>query len=184
MGKKLDDRAFEEIAELIREDKEHALELFRKGNFDQELRARVAAIPEGKRRPVVRGLLIPVSVVLLLLAAVAAVFLLWRRQAAGPLSGPGLISAVLGELPGVSELALPREPNPAGAMPAFGAARVVRTVLALAAREKEAEERKVEVPAGQSKIPRLSLEKKMEILFKDRAIERVLVSIFKKSEEV
>ena len=35
MGERQDDRAFEDIAGLIREDKQRALERFRKGDFDR-----------------------------------------------------------------------------------------------------------------------------------------------------
>jgi hypothetical protein len=184
MGERQDDRAFEDIAGLIREDKERALERFRKGDFDQKIRARIAAVSAGERRPLGRRLLGPVSVVRLFMGAAGALLLLSRRRTTAPLGGPGRMMTVLGGLPGISELALPKEAPPPATMPTSGTAQAVRTVLALATREKEAEERMVEVPAGRPKVPRLSLEKKMEILFKDRAIERVLISICKKSEEV
>jgi hypothetical protein len=184
MGEKRDDRDFEDIAGLIREDKERALERFRKGNFDQELRVRIAAVSDRERRPFVRGLLVPVSVVLILMVAAGALLLLSRRRTTAPLTGPDQMTMVLGGLPGSSELALPKEATPPATMPTFGTARTVRTVLTLAIEQKEAEEKKSVVPTGPIKVPRLSLEKKMEILFKDRVIERVLLSISKKSKEV
>jgi hypothetical protein len=183
MGEKQDDRAFEDIAGLIREDKERALERFRKGDFDQKIRARIAAVSDGERRPLVRRLLVPVSVVLLFMVAAGALLLLSRRRTTAPLGGPGRMMTVLGGLPGISELALPKEAIPPATMPTSGAARTVWTVLTLAIEQKEAEEKKSVVPTGPIKVPRLSLEKKMEILFKDKVIERVLVSILRKSEE-
>lgn len=184
MGERQDDRAFEDIAGLIREDKERALGRFRKGDFDRKLRARIAAVSNGERRPFVRRLLVPVSVVLILMVAVGALLLLSRRRTTAPLSGPDRMMTILGGLPGISELAAPKEATPPAAMPTSGTARAVRTVLTLAIEQKEAEEKKSVVPTGPIKVPRLSLEKKMEILFKDRVIERVLVSILRKSEEV
>lgn len=184
MGEKQGDRAFEDIAGLIREDRERALERFRKGDFDRRLRARIASVSDEERRPLVRRLLVPVSVVLLFVVAAGTLLLLTRRPTTAPPGGPGRMMTVLERLPAISELALPREAIPSATMPTSSTARAVRAVLVLAIREKEAEERMVEIPAGRPKGPRLSLEKKMEILFKDRAIERVLLSISKKSEEV
>lgn len=184
MGERWDDQEFEDVARLIREDEERALKIFRRRNFDQVLRARTAAVPEEKRGFFGRRMALPASVAALLLIAAAAVLLVTRRSTSSWPSGPGPMAEVLGGLPGISGLVMPRETVRAGETEAFGAAREVSAVLTMAARQKEEEERKAAFPPESLKAPRLSLEKKMEILFKDRAIERVLVRISRKSEEV
>jgi hypothetical protein len=184
MGEKWDDREFGDISGLIHEDEDRALEIFRQRNFDQKIRSRIAAVSDRKRRFSGQRMVVPASVAALLLIAVWTVFVVIRRSTPVPQSGPGPMAVVLGDLPGISDLVMPREIISAGATDAFGAARAVRVVLAMAAQQKEEEERKAAVPTGNLRVPHLSLEKKMEILFKDRAIERVLVSILKKSEEV
>ena len=182
MDKKLNERAYKTIDRLVREDKDRGLERFRKGNFEQRVRAATAGLNE-KRVVSVRRVLAPISAAIVLLIAVGVVWRLSRRATTSPQGAPTL-AEVLGELPGASDLILPREPIPAGATPEYGMARAVRTVLARLIKQKAAEERKAVVPAGPLKVPRLSLEEKMEILFKEKAIERVLVSMFRKFEEV
>jgi len=184
MGERWDDREFAEIALLIREEEERALEIFRQRNFDQELRARIAAVPEKKSAFFGHKTAISASIAALVLVAAGTVFLVTRRPSSRPQSASGPIAVILKDLPGISDFLMPKETIPAGATDTFGPARTVRIVLATAARQKEEEERKAAGPTGNPRAPRLSLEKKMEILFRDRAIERVLVSLLKKSEEV
>jgi hypothetical protein len=184
MAEKWDDREFEDVARLIQEDADRALEIFRQRNFDQKIRTRIAAVSDRKRRFSGLSMAVPVSVAVLLLIAIGTVLVVTRRSSSGPQRGPDPMAVILNDLPGISDFVMPRETIPAGATDAFGAARTVGIVLAIATRQKEEEERKAAVPTGNLRVRPLSLEKKMEILFKDRAIERVLVSILKKSEEV
>jgi len=184
MGEKWDDPEFKDITELIREDKEQALQSLRQGNFEQKIRSRVAALPIREHGFFEHQMVVPASIAALFLVAAGAVLLFSRRPTTVPQSGPSPMTVILRELPGISDLATPRESLPAGAPHAFGVARAVRTVLALATQQKEEEERKSFVPGSFPKVPHLSLEKKMEILFKEKPIERVLVSILRKSEEV
>jgi hypothetical protein len=184
MGEKWDDREFKDIAWLIREDEDRALEIFRQRNFDQTIRTQVAAVSDRKHSFSGLSMAVPVSVAVLLLIALGTVLLVTWRPSPGPRSGPGPIALILKDLPGVSDFVMPRETLPAGAAETFGPARTVRIVLAMATRQKMEEERRAAAPTGNLKVPRLSLEKKMQILFKERPIERVLVSILKKSEEV
>jgi hypothetical protein len=184
MGEKWDDHEFGDIARLIHEDEDRALEIFRQRNFDQKIRTLVAAVPDRKHRFSVLSVAVPVSVAVLLLIALGTVLVVTRWSSPGPRSGSGPIAVILKDLPGVSNFVMPRETLPAGAAETSGPARTVRIVLAMATRQKMEEERRAAAPTGNLKVPRLSLEKKMEILFKERPIERVLVSILKKSEEV
>jgi hypothetical protein len=49
---------------------------------------------------------------------------------------------------------------------------------------KRKEEESISVPAGKGKVPRLSLDQKMEILFQEKAIERALLLFRDDSKEV
>ena len=184
MAERWDDQEFSEISRLIREEEDRALEIFRRRNFDQKIRARIAGASKRNRSFFGQWRVVSASVAALLLIAAGTILMVIHRPSSSPQSGPGPIAMILKDLPGISDLIRPRETVPAGASAAFGPARTVRIVLAMATRQKEEEERKAAVPTKSPRVPRLSLEKKMEILFKDRAIERVLVSIVKKSEEV
>jgi hypothetical protein len=184
MDKMRDDSAFEEIGKLISEDKERALRSFRQGRFEQKVRSGIAVGVERKRSRSGRKAAVLASVASLILVAAGAVLFLFRRSNPIPQGGPGPMMAVLEELPGISDLVMPRETFPAEATDALGPAQAFRIVLTTSTQQKEEEERRVSAPTENLIAPRLSLEKKMEILFKDKAIERVLVRIFKKSEEV
>ena len=184
MAEKQDDQAFEGIAGLVREDKTRAFRIFRQGSFDQKVKARIAAEAGRKRGFFSQRAIALTSAAAILLAAAVTTLLLSRRPAPAPQVGMSALMAVLEELPGVSGLVMPRETTPPSDLETFGAARAVETALTRIIEQKAAEERKADVLPGPLKVPRFSLEKKMEILFKERAIERVLASILKKSEEV
>jgi hypothetical protein len=87
-------------------------------------------------------------------------------------------------LPGLAAVGAPVEGVSSGAASAGVAAGPVGDVLARAYAQKRAAEDQNEVPAAGAGAPQLSLKKKMEILFKDKVLERVLVSIREKSKEV
>jgi hypothetical protein len=59
-----------------------------------------------------------------------------------------------------------------------------QSALALAERWKKEEERETPLRLDGLRVPSLSLKKKMEILYKDKVIERVLVVLIGKSKEV
>lgn len=184
MGKKRDDQDFEDIAQLIREDEEQALRIFRQRNFDKKIRARIAGASKRNRSFFGQWTVVSASVAGLLLIALGSIFLFTRRSSSGSQGGPAPMAVVLKDLPGISDLITPRGTISAEAIDAFGPARTFRVILAMVTQRIRDEERKATVPTGHVSVPRLSLEKKMEILFKDRAIERVLVRMIKKSEEV
>jgi hypothetical protein len=184
MVEKRDDREFNDIADLICEDKRRALKIFRQGNFDQKVQKRLAAGPVRKHKLFDHNMIVPASVAALILIAAGLTLLLLRRPREVSQTGPSRMAAILSEWSGISELTLSREGVPAEATHLSAMAQVVQKVLMLAAKDKEAEERKSLVPSGLPKAPHLSLEKKMEILLKEKAIERVLVSIIEKNKEV
>lgn len=184
MGKSRNDQEFHDVARLIRGEEARALEIFRQRNFEQRLRSRIAAGSPTKRGFFGKRVAIPATIAALIVVTAGIIFVVTRRSGLGPELRPDPMAVILGDLPGSSDLAMPRETVPVGEPDAVGPARAFRLVLALATQGKEEEERRVAVPTENLRVPRLSLEKKMEILFKDRAIERVLVRMIKKSEEV
>jgi hypothetical protein len=184
MAERWDDQEFNEISRLIREEEDRALEIFRQRNFDQKIRVRIAAVPKRKRGFFGHGMAIPATIAALILIAGGTVVMVTRRPSSSPESGSGPIAAILKDLPGITDFVMPKETIPAGPTDAFGPARTFRVVLAMVKQQNREEERNATVPTGSLRVPHLSLEKKMEILFKDRAIERVLVRMFRKSEEV
>ncbi len=184
MAERWDDQEFSEIFRLIREEEDRALEIFRQRNFDKRIRARIAGASKRNRSFFGQWTVVSASVAALLLIAAGTILMVTRRPSPRPQDGPGPMAVVLGDLPGISDLVMAREAFPREATDALGPARAFRTVLATSTEQKEKEERKATTPTGKLRVPRLSLEKKMEILFKDKAIEQVLVRIFRKSEEV
>jgi hypothetical protein len=183
MIEKRDNPEFQEIAGLIREEKEQALQTFRRGDFEQKVRKQLATVPMGKHKLFEHSMIVPASVAALIVVAGGLTLLFLRRPAAVSQTGPGRMAAILSEWPGISELTLSSEGVPAETTRLSAMAQAVQKVLMLAAKEKEGEEQKSLVPNVLPKVPHLSLEKKMEILLKEKAVERVLVSILEKNKE-
>jgi hypothetical protein len=185
MGEKWDDREFEDIAQLIREDEEQALEIFRQRNFDQKVRARIEEFPETKGFGFFsRRALIPAAVTALVLILAGAVLLIRHRPVRDVDKGSDRFAAVLAGLPGFSELAVRRGAPRPGEADVPGVTQSIRDVLASAELEEAKEAGKAPPPASSLKVSRLSLQRTMRILFEERVIERVLVSLQKKSKEV
>ncbi len=184
MDDKHRDAEFEAIARLIREEEEAALAGFRQRDFGRMVSARLEESKAGKRarfRP--WKILIPAGAALLVMAA-GSYLLLHRSGPRGTAPETGSFVAVLRELPGLLELASKPAVPPQGAREIPTAPRSIREGLTAAGRQRAGEEENAPLPKGVLDVPRLSMEKKMAILFKDKAIERVLVSIREKSKEV
>lgn len=175
---------FEDIRRLISAEEKEALESFRAGDFEKGLRARVAAAREEKRPLLLFGkpaLLVSAAATAFVLVAAAAALLLFRHPE-GRMRGETVdFAKAVGMLPGLADvqgsfsIRVPSAaPIPAGP---------VAKVLARAYAQKREAESRAALPPARLSPPRLSLEKKMEILFKDRVLERVLVSIREKSKE-
>ena len=178
------DPEFEEIARLIREEEEAALEIFRRRDFRRKVKARIEEVPNRSRpRDLLRRLPASAGAAALLLIAAWAVFLYHHPSAPNVGGDSGSFVAGVECLPGLADLASRQgHPRP-GEGKIQGAPQSIRDVLALAQRETADERGNAPFQSGTWQVPRLSLERKMTILFKDRAIERVLVLIRKKSEE-
>jgi len=183
MNKKMDDGDFEEIGRLIQYDVAEALRVFRSGDFGKRLRVRIAADERPvKAKSFFRRIAVPSTA---LLAASAALFLLYvyRSPAPGPVH-PRLFVAVLRQLPAFSRPAAEFPPGPAGVAGTSEAGGGFQSALASAERWKKEEERETPARADGPRVPVLSMKKKMEILYKDKVIERALVLLIGKSKEV
>jgi len=182
MNKKMDDRDFDEIGRLIQYDVDKALRVFRSGDFGKRLRARIAADGRAvKAKSFLRRIAVPSAT---LLAVSAALFLLnvHRSPAPWPVH-PCFFEAVLSQLPSFSRSEAESPSGPAGVAGVSEAGGGFRSALASAERWKKGKERETPARADGPRVPVLSLKKKMEILYKDRVIERALVLLIGKSKE-
>jgi len=178
------DPEFEPIARLIREEEEAALAVFRRRDFGRRVMARLEESKQGKRgRFRLWKILVPTTAALFLIAA-GAVLLLHRARISDSGGATRSFISVLQDLPGLAELASRRDSAPGREEDIQNIPQSIRDGLAMAGRQKANEEENVPPPKRALDVPRLSLEKKMAVLFKDRAIERVLVSVREKSKEV
>lgn len=177
---------FEDIRRLVKAETDEALRRFRAGNFEAKLRARFAPPDRAaggppKRLLRLRPLSVPALAAALLLLLAVGAFLLFHREQQGAGGETAMFVKAVGMFPGLEGLAA----GSAGAAPEGGPASAdpFARVLAQAYHERRAEEDRT-APAAGPAVPHFSLKKKMEILFKDRALERVLLSIHEKSKEV
>jgi len=176
---------FGEIRRLVSAETAEALRRFRAGDFEAKLRSRIAAgerVTGGSPKGFLglRPLAVRAAAAVFVLLLAGGAFLVFRR---GPQEGGGetaMFVKAVGMLPGLESVTagLPHETGPA---PAAGSP--MARVLGRAYEERKAEEEGLSPAAGPA-APHLSLMKKMEILFKDRALERVLLSIHEKFKEV
>lgn len=186
MGKFSSGPEFEEIAALVREEKDAALAAFRRGDFQSRVMGRW---PNGGRRtagPKIRSAVVVAAAVAVLVMAAAFFFLV--RQTAVPGRRPGfqMLASALSALPGGATLS--REETMIPAVPdlpgSSALAEFLRSVLAAA----QGTARETGAPGSQSggaaPAGRTTLYRKMEILFKDRVIERTLLSLKDPSKEV
>lgn len=183
MNKKMNDADFEEIGRLIQDDVDEGLRAFRAGEFGKRLRARLAADEKAAApKSVLRRIAVPAAA--LLAVSAALLFLNVRRSPApGPVY-PRLFAAVLRQLPSFSRApAAGSLSGPAGAAGIPEAGGGFRSALASAERWKKEEERATPLRPDGLRVPVLSLKKKMEILYRDKVIERALALLIGKSKE-
>jgi hypothetical protein len=185
MKNKQTDPEWEGISELIKHEEEDALTFFRTRNFRDRVEARLKdTAGVRKPAPLFQRRAAPFLAAALILIAAGAYLFVLKGPASGPAPEFSDLAAGLSQLPGLS--------HPSGkgwrALPGrTGASRLaesVRLVLVSAEKTKTEEEQEISIPAGTGKVPRLSLDQKMEILFKERAIERALLLFKGDSKEV
>ena len=182
MSRKIEPNDLEEIDRLIRNEVGAALVEFRGGDFEARVRRRLAAEerPSRKKTPLLVKSAVPAmaAVLLAVLAGVIAIVAPGRA----PIDA-GLIATVLRELPPFAPAA--SDPS-AGRPPAEetepGGGAIAR---ALGSAGSRPEGGAGEAGSGDTapKAPQLTMKKRMEILFKDKVIERVLLSCAPRSKE-
>jgi hypothetical protein len=188
MAEKSEPRDYEEIDRLVRNEIDQALEIFRAGDFEARVRRRLAAEkkPGRRRRPLLVRITVPAAAVLITIVAAALTFLILRPGRA-PLPVPidaGPIAAVLGELTHFSDPAVDLTAGPAGEQTPSGMGDTIARVLGASGAGAD-----LQAGPGPDRLdilkgPPLTMKKRMEILFKDKVIERVLMSWAAKAKEV
>jgi hypothetical protein len=178
----------EDVRELIRAEIESGLDGFRAGGFEAKMRAvgadaqvsaPAARLPKSRRVSLVRWASV-YGPALVIAAFVIAVVAIPTKRGLAP--DPSFLAATLETLPGIRSLNLPpldlsRIPAaPESPSPLLGA-------LAAAAAQAEADAA-IPVRSIPVLIPRYTLEQKIEILTKERPIERALALMKSISGEV
>jgi hypothetical protein len=182
MNKKMDDGDFEEIGRLIQCEVDEALRVFRSGDFRERMRARIAADGRAvKVKSFLRRIAVPSAT---LMAVSAALFLLFVHRSPAPWPvHPRLFASVLSQLPVFSRPAAEIPSAPAGVAGKSKAGGGFQSAFASVERRKKEEERETPLQPDGPRVPSLSLKKKMEILYKDKVIERALVLLIGKPKE-
>ena len=180
------DQGPETIAALIRQEEEAALAFFRSRNFREGIEGRLKEGAEDKktgRRP--RTWLVPVLTGVLLVSIAGILLLVYKVPGSAP-PPPEFeaLASALGRLPGLSNIPAREWPESQGQTGTSRLADSVRRALAAGEKTKREEEQKISIPSGSGKVPRLTPDQRMEILFKERAIERALLLYKDGSKEV
>ena len=179
------DRSYEDISALIREEEEEALAVFRARNFRVRLEARLKEAAAGEKLNLYpRTRIVPALTGILVFIVAGIIFLVLRQPAPSPLPEFKAFTYALGQLPGFSHPPRKEWTAPAGRTETSRLAESVRLVLVSAGQTKQGEERRISTTRGTGKTPRLSIEQRLEILFKERAIERALFRLKNDSREV
>jgi hypothetical protein len=185
MKDELKDHDFEGVSALIKEEEENALDYFRSRNFKSRLETHLQETASGKKQAVFNRRLAAPALAAALVLIIAGTFLFILRRL-GPGTRPEFktLTLALAQLPGFSHTPLSEgtvSPEKAGTS---RLAESVGQALVRADQAKRKAEESFSVPAEKSKVPRLSLDQKMEILFQERAIERALLLFRNDSKEV
>lgn len=170
------DQGPETFAALIRQEEETAMAFFRSGNFRAALERRLKEGAEGHQPNFPsRPRLVPVLTGILAVAVAGILLLVLKGPRTAPPPEFEALASALGRLPGLSDIPRKEWTESQGQTGTSRFADSVRRALTAAEEAKREKEQELAVPAGPIKVPRLSLDQKMEILFKERAIERALL---------
>jgi hypothetical protein len=178
---------FAEVEKLIRREEDRALRVFRQTDFAARVKERLQVHSEKKRpSPRIRRVLVP-ALIFGLLAAVIVVIILTnipkRPSILGAAQAEALLS-VLGEAPEIQlspALEISSHPD---IRPSSSFSSSIAEALTLVEERNEKMERPLPPPSWRENTPHFSLKDKMKILYQDRVIERALILITEKSEEV
>jgi hypothetical protein len=184
MNKKIDARDFEELERLIRTEVGEALEVSRTPEREARLRKRIDLETKAVRaKSTLQRLALPAAASLILAVSAVLVFFVILRPPAPRPADHGLFAVVLGRFPALSGPVAGPPQGLGGEEPMSVAGGGFEKALVLAERRKEEEERGIPVRAGRPAAPALSMKERMEILFKDKVIERTLTLLAVKSKE-
>ncbi len=178
---------FAEVEELIRREEDRALRVFRQTDFAARVKERLLAHSEKKRpSPRIRWILVPALGFGLLAVVIVVVILINIPKRPSILSAAQVdaLLSVLSEAPDIhpsSALDISSRPD---VRPSSSFSSSIAEALTLIEKRNEEMERLLPPPSWRENTPRFSLRDKMRILYQDRVIERALVLITEKSEEV
>ncbi len=178
---------FAEVTELIRREEDRALRVFRQSDFASRVKKSLQAQAEEKRpSPRFRRILVPALSFGFLAVVIVVVILtnIPKRPSILTASQVDALLSVLDEAPDIrpsSALATSSRP---GVRPSSSFSVSIAETLTSIEERNEKMERPFPRPAWEKNPPRFSLRDKMRILYQDRVIERALVLITEKSEEV
>lgn len=186
MDKRASGQGFDEISHLIRSEKEAALAAFRSGDFRSRVRRRWRETGESAPASKVRPAAVAAAAAAMLVVAAAFIFLVRQPPGTGRRPGFQTLASVLGALPGGVTLSREETMAPAASDLTVPAALAVslRSVLVVAQGTVRGERTPESVSGRAAPVTRTSLFRKMEILFRDRVIERTFLSLRDPSKEV
>jgi hypothetical protein len=178
---------FAEVEELIRREEDRALRVFRQTDFAARVKECLQAHSEKKRvSPRIRRVLVP-ALSFGLLAVVIVVVILTNIPKPPSILSAAQVDALLSVLSEAPEIqlspALEISSHP-DIRPSSSFSASIADVLTLIEERNEEMGRPLPPPSWRENTPRFSLRDKMRILYQDRVIERALVLITEKSEEV
>ena len=170
------------LRDLIRRDTDEGLARFRRRDFEASLKRRLGPAPKSPRHHFFIFQRAPFLAMIFMAAVIGAVVLWLDRgspqSSAGALVDAASLMVILQDTPGLANLGeFPLLP-PRDAVPNSTAASLIAGRLSSAIQAAVPAPPAVSAPA-----PRTSLEQKMEILDRDRAIERALAPFQDKFKE-
>ncbi|MDH4271824.1 MAG: hypothetical protein OEW18_07590 [Candidatus Aminicenantes bacterium] len=185
MNNDIKDHDLETISALIRQEEEDALTFFRSRNFRDGIERRLKEGTGGKKPTALSQIRsVPVLTGVLVVVIAAILLLILKGPGTAPAPEFKALASALGRLPGFSPHPGREWTVPQGQPGTSRLAESIRQTLITAEQTKREEERAISIPAGTSRVPRLSLDQKMEILFKEKAIEHALLLFKGDSKEV
>jgi hypothetical protein len=187
MSKKIEPPDLEKIDLLIRTEVDQALEKFRAGDFEGRVRRRIAAEPRPARGiTALAKIAVPVAAVIVLAVSAAVyIFNSSRSPLPAPID-PGDFAAVLSRLPSFTRPSSELPSRPAEGAVLSEAGRAFAGVLSSAGDAEQGEQGAAEGSPVRPAPPRaapLTMRERMEILFRDKVIERVLLACAHRSKE-
>jgi hypothetical protein len=180
----------DEFQTLIREDQDRALATFRTENFEARVRARIADTAEEPRRRPFALPSIPargVAMALVIVAAVAAVAIVFWPRRPSPLLTAGDVRALWTALdgsPGVKILSAPGTSEAARPGRHSELPSSFERTLSLLRAQRQARGNEAAPGLAEKPVPHLSFRDKVRILYRDKVIERALLLAIEKSKEV